>query len=66
MAVRRPEDVLKGRKHLLEEAAKDLGADQLERVRQLLERWDEKARLELFVMLGEERAKKLLRDLGIL
>lgn len=66
MAVRKPEDVLKGRRHLLEKAARDLGADQLERVRQLLERWDDKARKDLFDMLGEERAKKLLKDLGVL
>lgn len=65
MAIRRPEDVLKGRRRLLEEAARDLAPGQLERVRQLLERWDENAKLELFRLLGEKRARRLLEDLGV-
>jgi hypothetical protein len=63
--VRRPEDVLRGRRALLERAAADLAPGQLERVRRLLERWDESARRELFELLGEERARRLLCDLGI-
>jgi len=64
-AVRRAEDVLRGRRGLLERAAADLAPGQLERVRQLLERWDEGSRRELAELLGEERARRLMRDLGI-
>ena len=64
-AIYRPEDVLRGRRHMLEQAASDLAPGQLERVRQLLQRWDEQSKRELTELLGEERAKRLLRDLGI-
>jgi hypothetical protein len=63
-AVYRPEDVMR-RKRMLEKAAKDLAPGQLERVRELLERWDEGSRRELVEMLGEERVRRLLRELGI-
>lgn len=64
-AVFRPEDVLKGRKHMLKEAARDLAPGQVERVEELLRRWDEKSERELVELLGKERAKRLLEDLGI-
>lgn len=61
----RPEDVLKGRKWMLEKAARDLAPGQVERVEEILRRWDEKSKRELVELLGEERAKRLLADLGI-
>jgi len=61
----KPEDVLKGRKHMLEKAARDLAPGQVERVEEILRRWDEKSERELVKLLGEERAKRLLADLGI-
>jgi hypothetical protein len=64
-AVYRPEDVLRGRRRMLERAASDLAPGQLERVRQLLERWNEGSRRELVELLGKERAERLLRDLKI-
>ncbi len=62
----KPEDVLKGRKHMLEKAARDLAPGQVERVEGILRRWDEKSKQELAKLLGEERAKRLLADLGII
>jgi hypothetical protein len=50
---------------MLEKAAKDLAPGQLERVRELLDRWDESSKGELVKLLGEERARRLLRELGI-
>ena len=64
-AVFRPEDVLRGRKHMLKRAARDLAPGQVERVEDLLRRWDEKSERELVELLGEKRAKRLLTDLGI-
>lgn len=61
-----PEDVLKGRKEMLKKAAKDLRPADVERVEQVLRRWDERSEKELAEMLGEERARRLLRDLKIL
>ena len=61
----KPEDVLRGRKHMLKEAARDLAPGQVERVEDLLRRWDEKSEKELIELLGKERAKRLLTDLGI-
>ena len=61
----KPEDVLKGRKRMLEKAARDLAPGQVERVEGILRRWDEKSKQELAKLLGEERAKRLLADLGI-
>lgn len=63
-AVIEPRELLRGRRKALSEAARDLSPQQFERVRELLERLDEKAREELFTLLGRERAKKLLEDLG--
>jgi len=57
--------VLKGRKHMLQKAARDLAPGQVERVEGILRRWDEKSKQELAKLLGEERAKRLLTDLGI-
>ncbi len=57
--------MLKGRKHMLEKAARDLVPGQVERVEEILRRWDEKSERELVKLLGEERAKRLLADLGI-
>jgi len=65
-AVFKPEDVLKGRKHMLEKAARDLAPGQVERVENILRRWDEKSERELVELLGEERAKRLLADLGMI
>ena len=62
----KPEDVLKGRKHMLEKAARDLVPGQVERVENILRRWDEKSKQELVKLLGEERAKRLRADLGII
>jgi uncharacterized protein YjiS (DUF1127 family) len=50
---------------MLEKAASDLAPGQLERVRELLERWDERSREELTELLGKERTERLLKDLGI-
>jgi hypothetical protein len=61
----KPEDVLKGRRHMLEKAARDLDPGQLERVEEILRRWDEKSGQELEKLLGKERAKRLLTDLGM-
>lgn len=61
----KPEDVLKGRKHMLKKAARDLAPGQVGRVKEILRRWDEKSERELVKLLGEERAKRLLADLGI-
>jgi hypothetical protein len=63
-AVYRPEDVMR-RRRMLEKAAKDLAPGQLERVRELLDRWDESSERKLVELLGEERARRLLRELGI-
>jgi len=60
-----PEDVLKGREWMLRKAARDLSPGHLEQVEQLLRRWDDKSKRELFELLGEERAKRLLSELGI-
>lgn len=62
-AVLRPEDLLKGRRKALERAAGDLAPGQLERVRELLQRFDEGSRRELVDLLGEERARRLLKEL---
>lgn len=61
-----PEDVLKGRKEMLKKAAEDLKPADVERVERLLRRWDESSEKELIGLLGEERAKRLLRDLKII
>ena len=61
----KPEDVLKGRKWMLKKAARDLAPGQVERVENILQRWDEKSKQELVKLLGEERARRLLADLGI-
>lgn len=61
-----PEDVLKGRKEMLKKAAKDLKPADVERVEQVLRRWDKGSEKELVEMLGEERARRLLRDLKII
>ena len=61
----KPEDVLKGRKWMLEKALRDLAPRQIERVKEILERWDEKSEKKLIELLGEERAKRLLTDLEI-
>lgn len=50
---------------MLEKAARDLAPGQVERVESILRRWDEKSKQELAKLLGEERAKRLLTDLGI-
>ena len=50
---------------MLEKAARDLAPGQVERVEGILRRWDEKSKQELAKLLGEERAKRLLADLGI-
>ena len=64
-AVFGPEDMLKGRKHMLEKAARDLGPGQVERVEEILRRWDEKSEKKLVELLGKERAKRLLTDLEV-
>ncbi len=51
---------------MLEKAARDLAPGQVERVEEILRRWDEKSERELIKLLGEERAKRLLTDLGII
>ncbi len=61
-----PEDVLKGRKEMLKKAAKDLKPADVERVEQVLRRWDERSEKELIGLLGEERARRLLQDLEII
>lgn len=60
-----PEDVLKGRKHMLKRAARDLGPEQVERVESILRRWDEGSEEELHKLLGTERAKRILKELGV-
>jgi hypothetical protein len=50
---------------MLEKAARDLDHGQLERVEEILRRWDEKSGQELEKLLGKERAKRLLTDLGM-
>ena len=51
---------------MLEKAARDLAPGQVERVENILRRWDEKSERELVELLGEERAKRLLADLGMI
>lgn len=58
-------DLLRGRRRALREAARDLGAEQVEKVEELLSRWDDQAREELVRLLGAERARRLLDWLGI-
>ena len=65
-AVYKPEDVLKGRRWMLKKAARDLAPGQVERVEEILQRWDEKSERELIELLGKERAKRLLTDLEII
>jgi len=50
---------------MLEKAARDLAPGQVERVEDILRRWDEKSEQELVELLGKERAKRLLADLSI-
>jgi hypothetical protein len=50
---------------MLEKAARDLAPGQLERVKELLDRWDESSERKLVELLGEGRARRLLRELGI-
>ncbi|MEM2282055.1 MAG: hypothetical protein QXH26_00700 [Candidatus Hadarchaeales archaeon] len=64
-AVVLPRDLLRGRRRALREAARDLGTEQVERVEELLSRWDDQAREELVKLLGAERARRLLDRLGI-
>ena len=64
-AVFRPEDVLRGRKHMFRKATRDLAPGQVGRVEDILRRWDEKSERELVELLGRERAKRLLADLGM-
>jgi hypothetical protein len=64
-AVFKPEDVLRGRREMLRRAARDLAPGQVERVEELLKRWDKNSERELYELLGEERAKRLLSDLGV-
>ncbi len=64
-AVFGPEDILKGRKHMLKKAARDLSPGQAQRVEEILHRWGEKSERELTELLGKERAKRLLTDLGV-
>ncbi len=59
------QNLLKGRRKALAEAARDLGPDQLKRVEELLKSWSDENRAELTKLLGPDRAKRLLRDLGI-
>jgi len=60
-----PEDVLKGREWMLKKAARDLSPAHIERVKQILRAWDDKSERKLIELLGEERAKRLLKDLGV-
>lgn len=60
-----PEDALKGRKRMLKRAARDLSPAHVERVEDILRRWDERSEQRLIELLGEERAKRLLRELQI-
>lgn len=50
---------------MLRRAARDLAPGQVERVEELLKRWGKNSERELYVLLGEERAKRLLSDLGV-
>lgn len=50
---------------MLEQLARDLDPGQLEKVKQLFERWDEGSRKELFELLGDKKAKELLKQLGV-
>jgi len=61
-----PEDVLKGREWVLKKAARDLSPAHIERVKQILRAWDDKSERKLIELLGEERAKRLLKDLWVL
>jgi 16S rRNA C1402 N4-methylase RsmH len=61
-----PRDVLRGRKWRMKKAARDLTPCQRETVEQILQRWeDEKSPKKIADLLGEERAKRLLKDLEI-
>jgi hypothetical protein len=64
-AVHRAEDVLRGRKKMLERAAGDLAPGQVERVRELLQRYDDDSQKEIEKILGERRARRLLKNLGV-
>lgn len=51
---------------MMKKAARDLTSGQREAVEQILQRWeDEKSPKKIADLLGEERAKRLLKDLGI-
>ena len=51
---------------MLRKVAEDLKPADVERVERLLRRWDASSEKELIEMLGEGRAKRLLRDLKII
>ncbi len=61
-AVYRPEDATR-RKRMLERAARDLAPGQLDRVREIIERWDQNSEKNIVKLLGEERAKRLMKEL---
>lgn len=61
-AVYRPEDALR-RKRMLEKAARDLAPGQLDRVREIIERWDQNSEKEIARIIGEEKARRLLKEL---
>ena len=50
---------------MLRKATRDLAPGQVGRVEEILRRWDEKSERELVELLGRERAKRLLADLGM-
>lgn len=62
----RPEDLLKGRKRLLEQGLRDLSPGVKENVRQLLEAWEgDASEVKLSQLVGREKAQRLIRDLRL-
>jgi uncharacterized protein HemY len=63
----RPRDILRGREHMVRKALRDLSPGRAEQVEQILRRWrGEESEQEIVKLLGEERAKKFLHDIGII
>lgn len=63
----KPRDVLKGREHMVRKALRDLSPGYVEQVEQIMKRWKGvESEQEIVNLLGEERAKKFLRDMKII
>lgn len=61
--VSRPRDLLKGRRHVLKQGLKDIGANSKEKVLWILKNWEgQPSEDKLMALLGEEKAR-ILKEL---